>query len=191
MDKSIIADKDQALAAVVGVFGTHQEATRVAAALAEAGLNLQRVSRRDPTVSSEMPDIFYDDITSITTQPVINGMLQGGAIGAGSGLLLLGVPGLNILAPIAGALAGIFIGGVAGIDEANRGIELPNQVDYQRMLAAGQSFVVISGDEATRIKYGNQLMELGALAIHQHPPVLEAIRTSVQSQVDESTATSH
>ena len=66
-------------------------------------------------------------------------------------------------------------------DEANRGIELPNQVDYQRMLAEGQSFVVIAGDEATRIKYGNQLMELGALAIHQHPPVLEAIHhTSVQ-----------
>ncbi len=191
MDNTIIADNHQALAAVVGVFGTHQEANRVATALASAGLNLQRVSRRDPTVSGDMPDIFYDDITAITTQPFINGMLQGGAIGAGSGLLLLGVPGLNILAPIAGALAGIFIGGVAGIDEANRGIELPNQVDYQRMLASGQSFVVISGDEATRIKYGNQMMELGALAIHQHPPVLEAIRTSVQSDIEESTSTSN
>ncbi len=181
MQKTIIAEGHQALAAVVGVFGTHQEASRVAAALEGAGLNLQRVSRRDSTVSGEMPDIVYDDTTSITTQPVINGILQGGAIGAGSGLLLLAVPGLNILAPIAGALAGIFIGGVAGIDEANRGIELPNQVDYQRMLAEGQSFVVIAGDEATRIKYGNQLMELGALAIHQHPPVLEAIHhTSVQ-----------
>ena len=124
-----------------------------------------------------MPDIVYDDIEDLDMADTTKGMLTGGAIGAGSGLLLIGIPGLNIAAPIIGGIVGAWIGGIAGIDEAVRGIELPDQDDYKRMLAQGKSFVVIAGDEATRIEYGNKMQKLGALEVHQHPPVLQAIRS--------------
>lgn len=171
-------DDGKTIEAVVGVFNSPDDASRVAASLRGPELKLQRVSRNDPAATDDMPTIVYDDIEQVETKDMTNGILQGGAIGAGSGLLLLGVPGLNIAAPIAGALVGMFIGGVAGIDEAIRGIELPNESDYQRMLVAGKSFVVIARDESARIDLANKMSELGAEEVHQHPPVLQTVRNA-------------
>ena len=170
-------ESDHAIEAVVGIFESQEDASRVAASIRGPDLKFQKVSRRDPAASNEMPEIVYDEIDSIPVKTVSKGLIQGGAIGAGSGLLLLGVPGLNILAPIAGALAGAFIGSVSGADEANRGIELPNQEDYQRLLAEGKSMLVITGSSEERLQYECQLKELGAMETHQHPPLLQAVRT--------------
>ena len=164
------------LEVVVGIFATNEAASRVAASLRGPDTNLQRVSRTDPAVPNNMPEIVYDSIEEIGTDSVTKGAVMGGAIGATSGLLFLGIPGLNVAAPLAGALAGSWIGAVAGIDEANRGIELPNQGDYRRMLANGKSFVVIAGDEAKRQEYGNKMVELGAEDVHQHPPINQIVR---------------
>ena len=169
-------DDDQQIEAVVGIFEDPAAASRVAASMRGAEIELQRVSRRNPSATDEMPDIVYDSIEEVSTANVTNGVLQGGAIGVGSGLLLIGIPVLNVLAPIAGGLAGAFIGGTAGVDEANRGIKLPNQEDYQRMLAEGRSIVVIAGTEAQRIVHENEMRELGAIETHQHPPIRQAIR---------------
>ncbi len=169
-------DGGETIETVVGIFADPDEASRVAASIRSPELNLQRVSRRNPSATDEMPDIVYDDIEQLSSSDVAKGALQGGAIGAGSGLLLMGVPVLNLLAPLAGALAGGFIGAVAGVDEANRGIRLPDLKDYQRKLAEGKSIIVISGDEATRLKCENKMKELGAEATFQHPPVLQAVR---------------
>ncbi|MEM7782645.1 MAG: hypothetical protein AAF623_04770 [Planctomycetota bacterium] len=172
-------DKD-VLEVVVGVLPTSQDASRVAASLRGPDIRLQRVSRKDPTVPDELPEIVYEDIKDIESQTVTKGMLTGGAIGAGSGLLFLGMPAvgtaLAIAAPFAAMLAGAWIGGIAAVDEAARGIELPNKEDYQRLLAEGKSFVVIAGDERLRKEYGLKLKELGAEEIYHHPPIQQVIR---------------
>ncbi len=168
---------EKGLEVVVGVFRSHDDANRVAASLRGPDLNVQRVSRTDPAAPNQMPEIIYDEIREVDSSNITNGAMMGGAIGAGSGLLLFAIPGLNVAAPIVGALAGAWIGGIAGIDEAHRGIELPNQSDYRQMLAEGKSFVVISGNEAKRNEYGMKMLELGAEDIHQHPPVGQLVRT--------------
>lgn len=161
---------------VIGVFDHHEDASRVAASLRGPDINLQKVSVADPGSPSQLPEIVYEDIDDISTSNIADGAMLGGAIGAGSGLLLLGIPILNVAAPIAGALAGAWIGSVAGIDEASRGIRLPDEDDYRQMLKEGKSFVVIAGDEATRMDYGHQMVELGAKDLFQHPPVQQSIR---------------
>ena len=157
-------------------FKTHEDASRVAASLRGPDLQLQKVSRRDAAAADELPEIVYDDIDDLSSDNVAKGTLVGGAIGAGSGLFFLGIPGLNIAAPIAGMLAGAWIGAVSGIDETMRGIDLPTQQEYQQMLAEGKSFLVITGSESERIRFGNKMNELGAEMVHQHPPVLSAVR---------------
>jgi len=172
----LVDESDKPIEAVVAVFENQTVAQRVAESMRGPEFDVKRVSRRDATAANEMPDIVYDEIESIDNDEITKGVVQAGAIGAGSGLLLLGVPGLNVVAPIAGALAGMFIGGVAGADEANRGIELPDADDYRQMLREGKSFVVIPGDEASRLEYATKLEKLGALKTYQHPPVLQSVR---------------
>lgn len=169
---------DQSLEVVIGVFPTHESASQVAASLRGPDLQVRKISRNDPTAPDDLPQIVYDEIENVDAGNVVTGAATGGAIGLGSGLLMIGIPGLNIAAPIVGAIAGAWIGGVAGVDESVRGIELPNREDYQRMLQEGKSFVVIAGTESQRIEYANKMEELGAEAIHQHPPVGHAIRTT-------------
>ncbi len=183
MQPKVSIDGEETIEAVVGIFKNSEEASRVAASIRSPELRVQRVSRRNPVATNEMPEIVYDNIEEVSASDIAKGVLQGGAIGVGSGLLLMGVPILNMLAPMAGALAGAFIGGVAGVDEANRGIRLPNQEDYQRKLAQGKSIVVISGDELTRLGCENKMKELGAEETFQHPPVLQAIRTTDSDRV--------
>lgn len=171
-------DEDGKVEAVVGVFDSSDDASRVAASLRGPDVAVQRVSRQDMSVPNEVPALYYDEVEAVEDSDINHGMLKGAAIGAGSGLLFLAVPGLNIAAPIAGALAGAFIGGVAGVDETKRAIDLPNEIDYQKMLADGKSFVVIGGDEKTRMEAANNMKNLGAVATFQHPPVLHAVRDS-------------
>lgn len=170
------AVKDEKLEVVVGVFSTQEDASRVAASLRGPDMKVQKVSRSDPAAPNSLPEIVFDEIEEVGSDNVAKGLMLGGAIGAGSGLLLLAIPVLNITAPIAGAVAGAWIGGVAGIDEANRGIELPNQEDYRRMLVEGKSFVVIAGDESERKKLGIRMTELGAEDVYQHPPINQVVR---------------
>ena len=177
-------DDEQTIEAVVGIFENPSDASRVAASIRGPEMEMQRVSRRNPEAADDMPDIVYDSIEEVSNQNVVKGMLQGGAIGAGSGLLLIGVPILNVLAPVGAALAGAFIGSVAGVDEAIRGIELPNQKDYQRMLAEGRSIIVVTGTELERCKYENEMKELGAIETHQHPPVLQTVRDASQDSAE-------
>ena len=160
--------------AVVGVFQDAKSANRATAEMRRQNVAFQRVSRRDPTASNQMPEIVYDQVEDVEDTDVMGGILKGGAIGAGSGLLFIGVPGLNIAAPIFGSIAGGWIGGVAAVDEAIRGIELPDLESYRKLLAEGKSFVVVSGKESERLEYAKQLERLGATKVHQHPPVLEA-----------------
>jgi hypothetical protein len=169
---------DERLEVVVGVFPHTEDSNRVAASLRGPGIRLQRVSIEDPAVPGKMPEMFFDDAEEVEISEVTKGMVTGASIGVGAGLLV-GIPtgalGLAVLAPLTGFLAGAWIGGV---DEAERGIELPNRTDYQQLLEDGKSIVLIAGDEETRIKYGQQMAELGAEKVHQHPPVKQLIRQS-------------
>ena len=167
---------ERPIEAVVAIFESHDDARRAASALNAPELEIHRVSRTAPGMDDAMPEIVYDKIDSVSTNDVTKGALEGGAIGAGSGLLLMGIPGLNLVAPVAGAIAGAWIGAVAGLDEANRGVELPDAENYRAMLAEGKSFVVISGDEKMRLELANKLKDQGATDVHQHPPVLHAVR---------------
>jgi uncharacterized membrane protein len=167
---------DEKIEAVVGVFPTHVAASRVAASLRGPDVKVQKISRLDPATPDAMPEIVYDEIEELSPDNVVNGAMLGGAIGGGSGLLFLAIPGLNVAAPIAGMLAGAWIGAVAGVDEAARAIELPNSEDYQSMLAEGKSFVVVAGDENKRFEFGKRLKELGAETIYQHPPLAHVVR---------------
>lgn len=162
---------------VVGIFDSQDHINSVAQKLKAEGSNLQRVTRGQGD-SAQMPEILYEDVEEISPDAVAKGALSGGAIGVGSGLLLLGVPVLNVLAPLAAGLAGAWIGAVAGADEANRAIELPTQEDYRRMLAEGKSFLVMAGAENERLEYANVMKEGGAIEVHQHPPTLHAVRES-------------
>ncbi len=166
--------KIEAIEAVVGVFQDSEAASRAATEMRRQNVPLHRVSQRDASAEHEMPAIIYDEVEEVSGADVTGGILKGGAIGAGSGLLLIAVPGLNIAAPIFGAIAGAWIGGVASIDEAVRGIGLPALETYQQLLAEGRSFVVIAANESLRLEYAKQLENLGAIQVHQHPPALEA-----------------
>jgi hypothetical protein len=167
-------NENNELEAVVAVFDNSESANRAARQLRDSEIDIHRVSRKDPTAENELPELFYDKIEEVGEDDIVRGVLRGGAIGAGSGLLFIGVPGLNVAAPIGGALAGAWIGAIAGIDEASRAVELPNPSDYRKLLGEGKSFVVIAADEPTRIKCAIELTNLGASEVHQHPPVREA-----------------
>jgi hypothetical protein len=173
--------EEQKLEVAIGVFDTHEDASRVAASLRGPEMKVQKISRADPATPDSMPEIVYDEIEEVSTGNIADGAMLGGAIGAGSGLLLLALPiagagALAVAAPLAAGIAGAWIGSVAGIDEAKRGVELPDQEDYRKMLADGKSFVVIAGDEAKRLDYGNQMKDLGAEEIFQHPPAGQVLR---------------
>ena len=86
----------------------------------------------------------------------------------------MAIPGFNIAAPIAGALAGAWIGGVAAIDETDRRIQLPDRTTYQKMLNDGKALIVICGDRKTRQEYEWKFDELGATTVFQHPPIYDA-----------------
>ncbi len=168
------SNESNEMEAVVGVFDDLATANRAARQLRGSGTRLQRVSRKDTTAKDQVPEIVYDEIAGVEESDIVRGMAKGGAIGAGSGLLLIGMPVLNVIAPIAGALVGAWIGGIAAIDEAERAIELPDPRDYRQLLKKGKSLIVLPGDESTRIGYAAELDRLGATNVHQHPPVLEA-----------------
>lgn len=160
-----------ALASVVGVFDSPADACRAAVNLRGPNLKVQGVSQTIPVVPNGTPEIaFYEVGEEEMRDKFINGMLTGGAIGAGSGLLLVGIPVLNLAAPVVGAMVGAWIGAIAGIDEATRVNEVPREIDYHRMLAEGKSFVVITGDEAELLVYGEKMVALGASDVHQHSP---------------------
>lgn len=168
---------DEMLEAVVGVFESGSDASRAASELKSDQLQVQQVSRGSSQTDDKMPELIYADVEEVDNTSIADGVMTGGAIGAGTGLLMLGVPLLNVAAPVAGALAGAFIGGVAGADEANRSSELPDLAHYRAALANGKSLVVLHGDQAARLEYANALKRFGATEVHQHPPVLHAVRS--------------
>lgn len=170
-------DENSPIEVAVGVFDSQDQVNTAAVALRQAGLNVQRVSQ-GKGMSSEMPDIVYEDVEEISSGAVAKGAISGGAIGVGSGLLLLGVPVLNVLAPVAAGLAGAWIGAIAGADETNRAVELPGQDEYRALLAKGKSFLVAAGSEKERLQYANVMKEHGALEVHQHPPTRQVVRTT-------------
>ena len=176
MDTVVGESAEGPVEAVVAVFDSPDDARRAATAIKVPGLDIHSVSRTESGMDDALPAIAYDKIDDASSGDVTKGALEGGAIGAGSGLLLMGIPGLNVIAPVAGAIAGAWIGAVAGLDEANRAVELPDAENYRTMLAEGKSFVVIAGDEEARLEYANALKDQGAIEVHQHPPVLHAIR---------------
>ena len=163
--------------AVVGVFQDAFAASRVAASLRGPDLSVLRVSRQDPTAEDVPPLLHYDEVDHVQASDVSQGMLTGGAIGVGSGLLLLGVPGLNVAAPVIGGLVGAWIGGVAGIAEADRAADQPPPDRYRELLAAGKSLVVIAANDSRRADYARELTQLGAEEVHHHPPLGHVVRS--------------
>lgn len=156
---------------VVGVFDDVAAASRASASLRGAEVKIQRVSRSAQAESDEMPEIHYEEIEEGEGDELVDGLRKGGMIGAGSGLIFLGIPGVNVIAPFVGSIVGAWIGAVAGVAEANQAKDLPNPEDYEKMLNDGKSVIVIAGDEKTRIDYAAKLKNLGASSVHQHPPV--------------------
>ena len=171
--------KQKPIEVAVGVFQNAEELSRVSAALQRPEIEFQRVSLSDPSSNDDLPEIVYDSTDRVEVDDVNQGMKTGGLIGFSSGLIA-GLPamgtGLGFAAPIAGLLAGAWIGGIAGIDEAHRGEELPNQQDYEAMLKDGKALLIISGDQKEREKVGIEMQELGAEKVYQHPPLHELVR---------------
>ena len=160
----------------IGVFSDHTDASRVAASLRSNELNVRKVSLQDRTAANSIPEVIFEDVEEVDSTSVASGAALGGLIGAGSGLLFLGIPGLNIAAPIAGGLVGSWIGGIAGIDETTRAIEMPGAADFRQMLVDGKSFVVVMGNESTRLAYTEKLKSLGAVEVHNYPPLGHAVK---------------
>ncbi len=179
MDKSK-KPREPAVEAVVGVFDDPSLAAHAARQLRKDGIEFKRV-----TESSEATEgllgIAYEDVDVVNMESVSKGIGVGGGLGAAAGLVLMAVPGLGFAAPIAGFLGGALIGGMAGIDESVRAIELPAPIDYSAIVAEGKSLLAISGDESQRLEYAKMLDELGAIKINQHPPTQEAVRGKIST----------
>ncbi len=173
------SDKHQEIDAAVGVFSTREQAASAARQIAQSGIEVKQVQRRN--IESDVPpkgldDLHFEHVEAVEGNDVVSGMVKSGAIGAVSGLLLIGIPIVGLAAPIGGMLAGALIGAMAGIDEKNRAIEQPDVQRYNEMIAEGKSLLVLPGDEESRIKYQKQLYDLGAEYVWQHPPTGETVR---------------
>jgi hypothetical protein len=81
-------------------------------------------------------------------------------------------------------LGGALIGGMAGIDEANRHAELPTIDDYRRLISSGKALVIVPGDESFRTRVANELKAIKAEAVHQHPPIGHAVKQPRAEQDD-------
>ena len=171
--------EDKAVHVAIGVFRNADELSRVSAAIDFPEIEFQRVSLSDPSSADDLPEIAYDPIDHIEVEDVNQGIKTGSLIGFSSGLLA-GIPvmgsGMFFAAPLAGLLAGAWIGGVAGIAEAHRSEELPSHEDYEAMLKEGKALLVISGNAQEREKVGNEMLELGARKVYQHPPLHHLVR---------------
>ena len=169
----------ESLEVVIGVFSSAEKLNRVAESMGQPDLQYLRLSHDDPTAADEVPDIVEERIENITVTDVEKGVMTGGVIGLSAGLLAA-IPaigsGLALAAPLAGFFAGAWIGGVAGADEANRGVELPNIEDYQRMIDNGKSLLMIMGDERERMELAVAMKNEGAEETFQHPPVQQMVR---------------
>ena len=163
----------------IGVFQNADQLSRVKAAIDFPEIKFQRVSLSDPASADDLPEIVYDPIDHIEAEDVNKGIKTGSMIGFSSGLIA-GLPlmgsGMGFAAPLAGLLAGAWIGGVAGIAEAHRTEDLPSHDEYEAMLKEGKALLVISGDAKEREKVGNEMMELGATKVYQHPPLHHLVR---------------
>ena len=177
--ENLESSKQKPIHVAVGVFRNADELSRVSASIRNPDIEFQRVSLSDPASADDLPKIVYDPIDHIDADDVNQGIKTGSLIGFSSGLLA-GVPmmgtGMFLAAPLAGLLAGAWIGGVAGVAEAHRSEELPSHDDYETMLKDGKALLVISGDEKERERVGNEMMELGATKVYQHPPLHHLVR---------------
>ncbi len=187
--------------AIVAVFDTPSAAEKALQSIEQQGLRISPVHSQS-TVSaatdettremvSELRTLFYGDAEHVSGTDVLNGIIQGGAIGGASGLVFFAVPVLNFLAPIGGFLGGALIGGMAGIDEANRRIELPSLEDYRKMVRDGRGLVLIFEEEPERRRLENEFVAAGAIAVHQHPPIGHLIHDSLKAHEDEQTSVSN
>lgn len=167
-------ERGEPVDALVAVFDSNEYASK---AIDEVELDdsfVHRLNLKDLSAGNQVPEISFDQIDKVGTNQVANGVVRGSMVGAGTGLLFMAIPGFNIAAPIAGALAGAWIGGIAAIDETDRRIQLPNRTTYQKMLNEGKALIVIFGDRKTRQEYEWKLDELGATTVFQHPPIYDA-----------------
>ncbi len=170
--------------AVVGVFPSADAARAAVVELRNQNFEFAEIDRQLTGAADDarqaIRDLFYPDSSSRNVEPsnVAAGVAKGAAIGAASGLLFIAVPVINVVAPIGGMLGGALIGGMAGIDEANRHSRLPSITEYRNMISAGKGLVILHGDEQFRIRIGNELAAQNAEAVYQHPPVLHAFNPS-------------
>ena len=189
--ESLDSSEENPLHVAIGVFPNATDLSRISASIRCPEIEFQRVSLSDPASTDDLPEIVYDPVEKIEVNDVNKGIATGGMIGFSSGLLA-GLPtmgtgtGLFLAAPLAGLLAGAWIGGVAGIDEANRSEEQPNHEDYEVMLKAGKALLVISGDAKERERVQNEMMSLGAEKVYQHPPLHHVVRSPGQASDDQS-----
>ena len=172
--KELESSEQKPIHVAIGIFPNADQLSRVSASIRNPDIEFQRVSLSDPASTDDLPKIVYDPIDHIEAGDVNQGIKTGSLIGFSSGLLA-GVPmmgsGMFLAAPLAGLLAGAWIGGVAGVAEAHRSEELPSHDDYEAMLKEGKALLVISGDDHEREKAGNEMLELGATKVYQHPPL--------------------
>ena len=181
--ETLDSSKENPVRVAIGIFPQAEDLSRVSASIRCPEIEFQRVSLSDPTSTNDLPEIVYDSADQVEASDVNKGMTRGGLIGFSSGLIA-GLPalgtGLGVAAPLAGMLAGAWIGGVAGIDEAHRADELPNREDYEAMLKEGKALLVISGDDKERERVQNEMLSLGAEKVYQHPPLHHVVRTPDQ-----------
>lgn len=184
-----VAPQDPRLEVVIGVFENQETARRAAAAM-QGDLQFREISAGGSgTVSAEAEElrqVFFSDTHGTGSAAVASGIAKGAAIGAASGMLFVAVPAFGLAASVAGAFGGALIGGMAGIDEAQREASLPKLEDYRRMLSEGRGLVAISGNPEARAAAENRLRELAALDAFQHPPLGHAVKEPVPENAPDS-----
>lgn len=169
-----LIESSEPVPALVAVFDSSEAAENAAKQIKLSNTLVHRVNLQDSSAEHAVPDIQFDHVVEVDSNQVAHGVMRGSLIGAGTGLVFMAVPGLAIAAPIAGALAGAWIGGISAIDETDRGIQLPDREAYEKMLSEGKSLIVITGERNVRLKYEKEMEKLGATDTYQHPPIFDA-----------------
>ncbi len=165
----------QKLRALVTVFEDERTAVEAVVALHEKGFASDDMELVTHDLKAESPDVKTPKENETTSQRLIAAAEKWGAVGAGSGTaagliaaVLTGFPGLAIGAILMGGVTGAFMGGMAGLEEANEddSVDLPKPEDYEKLLHSGHQIVVVHGNHEDVLRAKEVICDLPY--VHQH-----------------------
>lgn len=157
-----------AFGSVVASFDQHDQAIRAANQLRQSGFTTEEINvvTKEENRTSSNEEFYDDDVT--------DGVLTGGTIGgiggllAGAGALLIpGVGPILATGPIAAAISGAAIGGIAG-GLIDYGIPAEASSRYEEKVARGESITVVKTSLAKVNQAAQVLRKNGAVEVEVH-----------------------